>query len=217
MKLVNEIRCPHCSKTFILADQLRDEIIGGLRLDMEKEIEKENEAFRKEEQKRLEQKYWDKYAKEKEKLHNDQAKQKEILQQTQQLETKIRRDRLELETLKQEYSLQKEEDLQIATKEAILKTRREVSEEYSLKEKEWSKKFSDQGKLIEELKRKSEQVPIQLQGHVQEQAIEETLQEAFPGDRITRTVAGSRGADILHKIYSRNGKSCGSILFESKR
>ena len=48
----------------------------------------------------------------------------------------------------------------------------------SYKEKE--KQLEDQKKLVEEMKRKAEQGSMQLQGEVQELALEKLLQNAFP-------------------------------------
>lgn len=43
----------------------------------------------------------------------------------------------------------------------------------------------------------------------------ETLQDAFPNDRMTRIKKGQHGADILHEILHK-GQVCGKIILDSK-
>jgi len=91
------------------------------------------------------------------------------------------------------------------------------SEEHRLKDLEKDKIISDMRKTIEDLKRKSEQGSIQTQGEVLEIDMEEILKTKFPYDDISPVPKGTRGADILQKVYSGNGQYCGSILWETKR
>jgi len=53
--------------------------------------------------------------------------------------------------------------------------------------------LDDQKKLTEEMKRKQEQGSMQLQGEVQELAIEEWLAFQFPLDSIEEVKKGARG------------------------
>jgi hypothetical protein len=86
-----------------------------------------------------------------------------------------------------------------------------------LKQKEFEKQLEDQRKIIETLQRKSQQGSMQLQGEVQEIAIEEYLREQFPLDEIEEIRKGARGADCLQRIHTRNMENVGTIYFESKR
>jgi hypothetical protein len=85
-------------------------------------------------------------------------------------------------------------------------------------------KLGEKEAVIEQLKRqlqeatrKVEQGSMQLQGEVQEVAIEEWLAEAFPLDSIGEIRKGARGADCLHVVNTRARQDCGSIYYESKR
>ena len=71
-------------------------------------------------------------------------------------------------------------------------------------------------KKIDELKRKAEQGSQQTQGEVQEVALEELLQTAFPTDSIEPVAKGSRGADTVQGVLDGTGLNCGQILWESK-
>jgi hypothetical protein len=58
---------------------------------------------------------------------------------------------------------------------------------------------------------------MQLQGEVQELALEELLRAAFPFDKITEVGKGVRGADCILTIRNNFGQECGRIIYESKR
>lgn len=84
--------------------------------------------------------------------------------------------------------------------------------------------LSEKEKVIEQLKqqldiakRKAEQGSMQLQGEVQELAIEQWLSEHFPLDTIEEIKKGARGADCLQVVNTHSRPQCGSIYYESKR
>lgn len=99
-------------------------------------------------------------------------------------------------------------------KEKIRKTEQEKNE---LVIRELQKKLEDQKNLTEEMKRKQEQGSMQLQGEVQELAIEEWLASNFPLDTITEIKKGAQGADCLQIVNTHSKANCGSIYYESKR
>jgi hypothetical protein len=99
-------------------------------------------------------------------------------------------------------------------KERIRKTEQEKNE---LIVRELHKKLEDQKRLTEEMKRKQEQGSMQLQGEIQELAIEEWLSVNFPLDTITEIRKGALGADCIQIINTHSRSNCGSIYYESKR
>ena len=85
-------------------------------------------------------------------------------------------------------------------------------------------RLSEKEKIIEQLserlkeaQRKAEQGSSQLQGEVQEMAIEEWLSVNFPLDTIEEIKKGARGADCLQIVNTRTRQNCGTIYYESKR
>src|ERR1035437_8164739 len=58
---------------------------------------------------------------------------------------------------------------------------------------------------------------MQLQGEVQELAIEEWLVAQFPLDTIEEIKKGARGGDCIQIINTRTHQNCGSVYYESKR
>jgi hypothetical protein len=67
------------------------------------------------------------------------------------------------------------------------------------------------------MKRKQEQGSMQLQGEVQELAIEEWLQAQFPLDSIEEIKKGARGGDCIQTVNTFSQQNCGKIYYESKR
>jgi len=90
-------------------------------------------------------------------------------------------------------------------------------EEAQMRIREKDKQLEDQRRLIEEMKRKAEQGSMQLQGEVQELALEELLRAAFPFDTVSEVPKGINGADCILTVRNKFGQECGCILFESKR
>ncbi len=90
-------------------------------------------------------------------------------------------------------------------------------QEYQLRLKELEKQLDDQKKLAEEMRRKSEQGSMQLQGEVQELMLEELLQATFPFDKIEEVGKGVRGADCIQVVRNQFGTETGKIIYESKR
>ncbi len=139
----------------------------------------------------------------------------------------------ELEFLKKEQELQnKEAELELSVQRLLTEGRiklskeiRDVEEqkvasretEHQLRQKELEKQLEDQKKLIDEMRRKAEQGSMQLQGEVQELALEELLRSSFPFDEISEVGKGVRGADCIQTVRNNFGQECGRIIYESKR
>lgn len=149
-------------------------------------------------------------------------------------EEKLRTSRQkELEFLKKEQELKnRESELELAVQRQLQEERTKLSKEireleeqkvaareteYQLRLKELEKQLNDQKKLAEEMKRKAEQGSTQLQGEVQELALEELLRASFPFDEIIEVGKGVRGADCIQTVRNNFGQECGKIIYESKR
>ena len=152
-----------------------------------------------------------------------QALQKELNEQSEKVR-ELNRSKAEIEKLKREKSELKEAaeaEAQKRLNETLLsekeKIRKHEEERNELRFKELQKQLDDQKKLTEEMKRKQEQGSMQLQGEVQELAIEEWLMAQFPLDTIDEIKKGARGGDCLHIINTRTAANCGTIYYESKR
>ena len=85
-------------------------------------------------------------------------------------------------------------------------------------------KVAEREQVINQLKqqlidaqRQAEQGSVQLQGEVQELAIEEWLRSQFPLDTIEEVKKGAQGADTIQIINTTIREACGKIYYESKR
>lgn len=148
--------------------------------------------------------------------------QKELDEQTQIAKEKRA---LELELMKtKEESKQVKEKIELELRKQysddISKEREKIQIE--IQEKEFMR-IKEKENIIEQLKkqlneaqRKAEQGSMQLQGEVQELAIEEFLKANFPFDSISEIKKGERGADVLQTVKNYD-QECGKIYYESKR
>ncbi len=139
----------------------------------------------------------------------------------------------ELEFLKKEQDLKnREAELELSVQRKLQEERGRLSEElrgleeqktaareteWQLRMKELEKQLDDQKKLAEEMRRKAEQGSMQLQGEVQELALEELLRANFPFDEISEVGKGVKGADCIQTVRNNFGQECGKIIYESKR
>ncbi|MFA5501901.1 MAG: DUF2130 domain-containing protein [Sulfurovaceae bacterium] len=151
-----------------------------------------------------------------------ESMRKELEAKSEQVK-ELNNTKAEVEKLKRE----KEEAVSRATVEAQLTLTKELSiekekiakqyqEANELKLKEKDKQLEDQKRLIEEMKRKADQGSMQLQGEVQELAIEEWLSMQFPFDSIGEIKKGAFGADCVQVVHTREAQNCGMICYESK-
>jgi len=196
--------------------------------EFEQKKKQENELFRerlekqlKEERREIEEKLKTKITEEQ--SEQFQALQKELNEKSEQIK-ELNRTKAEIERLKREKAELKEaaeaeaqkklNETLLAEKEKIRKTEEERNE---LRFRELQKQLEDQKKLTEEMKRKQEQGSMQMQGEVQELAIEEWLISHFPLDSVEEIKKGARGGDCIQIVNTRSRQNCGKIYYESKR
>ena len=186
-KYMNTIKCPHCGKPIELTEALSHQV---------------REQIVDEEQK---------------KFANEITELKKKLDAAEKAELEIRKQKNDLDEEKRRFELEKQRQLD-AEREKIRKTAEEnIFEQQRLKEKEKDKMIDDLKKSLEDAQRKATQGSQQLQGEVAELDLEETLRHAFSSDGIEPIGKGVLGADIRQVVKSPGGKTCGTILWESKR
>ncbi|HMG66486.1 MAG TPA: DUF2130 domain-containing protein, partial [Chitinophagaceae bacterium] len=147
------------------------------------------------------------------KLKDARRQQVEFLKKEQELKTKEE----ELELSIQKKLQQEREKLSIEIRKLEEQRMASRETEFQLRMKEMEEKLDAQKKLAEEMQRKAEQGSMQLQGEVQEMALEEMLRIAFPFDLISEVGKGVRGADCIQAVRNNFGQECGKIIYESKR
>jgi hypothetical protein len=145
---------------------------------------------------------------------NEKSAQVSELNKTKAEVERLKREKEEAQSIAQLAAETKMNELLQVEKEKIKKL---VEDSNELRIKELQKKLEDQKNLTEEMIRKQEQGSMQLQGEVQELAIEEWLGTQFPLDTIEEIKKGARGGDCIQIVNTRNDQNCGKIYYESKR
>jgi hypothetical protein len=215
-----EIKCPNCGHLFEPNESIREEI--------EKELRGKMQDWQKQKEKQIEDAV-------RKNLSSDFETKLRLLEQSNKdNEEKLKLSRQkEADFLRKEQELKnKEAEIELTVQKQLQKDREKLTEEirrieeqkvaakeneFLLKIKELEKQRDDQKKLADEMRRKAEQGSMQLQGEVQELALEELLKAAFPYDVINEVGKGVRGADCIQTVRNNFGQECGKIIFESKR
>ncbi len=218
--MANEITCPNCGHQFELNESLKNEVekeLRGKMMDWQKKKEEEFERQKTLLVKDTFKKASDEAAARIQSLEEDTRIKTQQLQDLQKKELDLLREKNVLE--------EKQKNLEVEIEKRFLEKRKEIEEGaikreqeiFDLKTKEYKLQMEQQQKLIEELKRKSEQGSMQLQGESQELLLEEILEANFPFDVIEEVGKGVEGADCIQVIRNSSGTVCGKIIYESKR
>ncbi len=221
------IKCPNCETEFALGEAEAEEY--------KKELQQKMIAYKKQKDDEYQQRLTD-FDKQKiaiesaafsragEKLKmemislQDEAKEKTLeLQKFKKRELDLLRERTALE--------ERTKDMELEIEKRLLEDRKKIEREtiqreghlFELKMKEKDIQLDGMKKTIEELKRKSEQGSMQIQGEAQELMLEEMLRNYFPYDTVTEVRKGAEGADCILIVRNHLGIDCGKIIFESKR
>ena len=215
-----EIKCPNCGHEFELNESLRGEVEKELRSKMLDWQKKKEEEFTTQSAKLVaeaQQKATEQTAAKLKSLEEETRQKTQQLQELQKKELDLLRDKTALEEKQKNFELELEKRFLEKRKEIEDSTIKREQELFDLKTKEYKLQMEQQQKLIEELKRKSEQGSMQLQGESQELLLEEILKEHFPFDVIEEVGKGVEGADCIQLVRNNSGVVCGKIIYESKR
>ncbi|MGE5238052.1 MAG: DUF2130 domain-containing protein [Chloroflexota bacterium] len=117
----------------------------------------------------------------------------------------------------QELQLQFERAMTEKLREESENIRKREAERIELRIREKDEVIGTLRHQIDEMKRKAEQGSMQLQGEVQELALQELLASTFGSDLIEEVGKGIKGADVIQTVRDRFGRECGRIIYESKR
>lgn len=203
------------------------------------QLQKEKEAFerKKQNENELFQQRLEKQLKEqkqmlenqlRQQLNDEQADrvksyQKELEEKSKKIAEmhKLSADLEKMQREKNELRSKLEAEAQVKISQELAKKEEEIrkieNEKTEMRILELQKKLEDQIKLTEEMQRKQQQGSMQLQGEVQELAIERWLSETFPLDSIEEIKKGQRGGDCIQIVNTYSRPNCGKIYYESKR
>ncbi len=199
------------------AAKLKEEQIAIERKQFMEEQQKELYEKRKEMEELIKQKLTKEHEDMMEALRKNSEEQEEKLKAFKRMEVEKMEMEKRMKEMADQFELETKKKLierEIELKEKLSK---EAEQKNELIVKELQKQLEDQKKLGEEMRRKAEQGSMQMQGEVQELAIEDMLKQTFPFDRISEVGKGVRGADLIQTVVNNLGMDCGTIVWESKR
>ncbi len=231
----DQITCPHCHKPIPLTqaishqtqelmkksiDEERSKMVSFYkkRLDEEKkkfsdEAEAEKLAFEKSAEekirKRMEIQMKNTAAEKDEAEKQNKALQEQLLDEA--------RRRRQLMNEREQEKIEFEKKLAEEQEKIRAELQKQAGDEFRLKLLEKDQKLEAVLKMNEDLKRKLEQGSQQTQGEVLELELEQTLRHEFPYDEIVPVPKGVRGADLMQIVKNVAGRTCGTIIWETKR
>lgn len=229
-QLEDEIRVKYQNQLLTEKKQFeeKEQALLQQKLEFEAKKKQENELFqeRLEQQLRVDRKAME--DKLKAKLLEENADQmlslqKELREKSEQVKElnvskaeieKLKREKDELKSIAEAEAQKKLNEILAQEREKIKKNEEDKNE---LRIKELMMQLEKQKELTEEMRRKQEQGSMQLQGEVQELAIEEWLTSKFPLDTIDEIKKGARGGDCIQIVNTHSRQNCGKIYYESKR
>ncbi|MEP9412432.1 MAG: DUF2130 domain-containing protein [Candidatus Brocadia sp.] len=198
----------------LLADEIKklEDSKKAIDLQVSRKLQAEREKLKQDARKEAE----DAIRVELKDLQEQNVEKERKLAEAQKVELEFRRKIRELEELGKNQELEITRKLDEERKLIFEKARKEAEEESRLKLLEKEKQLEDTKKALDEAKRKAHQGSVQTQGEVLELDLESLLKSQFPVDQIEPVPKGIKGADILQKVHDRNGRFCGTIIWESK-
>lgn len=187
-----------------------------LRKNTQEEYEQKLKQF-EEEKLRVKKSAQDEFESKIKQLEEENEKRKQENKELKEKELSLLKKENELKEKQEEFQMEMEKQLLEKREEMASEIRKKEQEKNELRFKEYEKKLEDQKKLVEEMQRKAEQGSMQMQGEVQEIALEDLLRAEFPFDLIDEVPKGVRGADVIQTVINPMQQVCGKIIYESKR
>lgn len=217
------IICPYCKKNIPLSKALAGQ--------MEEQVKQRADAAVKRRQKELEEEFKERLTRERRSAEakarkelkveladlSEQVKERDAqLHKAQKDELILRKRHRELEEGQKTFELELARRVDEQLKAIENATIQRLAEEHRLKDREKDEQLQALRRTIEDLRRKAEQGSQQAQGEAGEIELEAMVRSAFPHDLIEPVGKGVRGADVVQRVHTQAGTSCGSILWESK-
>jgi hypothetical protein len=207
-----QIKCPHCNEVFPIEDSLKHEAE-----ELRKKYKKEEEQKSKERQKEFEekinlklQKQKEVHEREKDKIRQD-AEKKQKAEVDKQSATKIER----VKKIANEHFKKQKQELETKAKQDQEKLRLKNDAEKAELKKAHQIDVNRMREKTEAAARAASQAPVERQGEVREELLEEFLEKEFSTDKFNPVKKGQKGGDIIQSVIIK-GETVGNILYESK-
>ena len=207
-----QIKCPHCNKVFPIEDSIKHEAE-----EIRKKYKKEEEQKSKERQKEFEekinlklQKQNEVHEREKDKIRQD-AEKKQKAEADKQAAAEIER----VKKVATDHSRKQKAQSEAKAKQDLENERLKAEADKAELKKAHQIDMERMRKKAEETARAASQAPVERQGEVREELLEEYLEKEFPSDKFEAVKKGQKGGDIIQSVIIK-GDPAGNILYESK-
>lgn len=221
------ITCIHCQKSFELTEALTDQIRGNMQHELQESYEKQLleekqhfERLRQEDKIKAwalaQEKAKEKTETEMRDLQAQAAEREKQLEEARKHELELRRQAREAEDKMKAQQLEMERRMDEEMRLRADKMQKDAEEQIQRKMMEKDQQMEQLKKTIDELKRKTEQGSMQLQGDAQEANLKAMLELTFPADMVADVPTGIRGGDLIQTVRGDFGQEAGVILWESK-
>ena len=216
------ISCPHCGRQIDLEEALAHEL-AAMRADWEAQIRQQvgNEiraayagdlAAQRAERDELEGRLTEREAE----IKGLRVQEAELLRDRRKLEDEKEDLKRTKERMRDEIRTQERADADQRAEETFKEQLRRKDEEHDIRTRQLEDQLNRVSRQLEEIQRKSGTGSRQQEGIARQDLFAEELQRRFPGDLITVTPRGKRGADVAQVV--RVGRlDCGVIQWECKR
>jgi hypothetical protein len=186
------------------ADAIDDAVAERLEAERRKVVAAERQRVEKELKGQLEdlQEQLDERSK---KLDDANKRERDLLKRQRELQEK-----------EQSIDLEIERRLQEAQKGLFEDAMRKAQEANQLKMREKDDLIDRLNVEMKQLQRRMEQGSQEGQGEALEDELRDSLVAAFPFDTFNEVKKGAYGADIVQTVKDRQGRACGTILWEAK-
>jgi hypothetical protein len=181
------------------------------------EAEKKLTAALNEERKKTEKKMEEENSSRFNTLEKELNEKSEKLKKYAQTDAENEKLKRKMDEQKTEFEAAAEKKLTVQLHEQREKLRKDLESGIELKLKEKEEIIEQLKQSLKDAQQKADQGSMQLQGEVQEIAIEQYLKSKFPLDTIEEVKKGARGADCIQVVNTYSKQNCGSIYYESKR
>lgn len=189
----------------------------GLKDEVERGIQERIASERRQIEERIRKSYDEEHSGRLKSMEEELARKSEQVKELNRAKADIERLRREKDEMKDAIEAESQRKMTETLGVERVKIRKAAEEEARMKLNEKDSLIEEQRAQLQEAQRKLDQGSMQLQGEVQELAIEEWLAASFPLDTIGEIKKGARGADCLQTVNTRTRLNCGSIYYESKR
>lgn len=150
-------------------------------------------------------------------LQEENVKTKSVISDLKRKEVEMMEKEADLKSRAEELELKLRKDMLVKTKEIEEKGAAKEREKFGLEKKQMEMQLAELKAQGEEFKRKADKGSQQLQGEVQEIALEELLRDFHRFDSVEEVPKGIRGADCIQTVVNTMQQECGTIVYESKR